>query len=286
MDPKKYIESGIIEDYVMGFVSEQERQEVQCLSKIYPEVNEALRQAEDLMATWGADHAVSPPEGLKDRIMANLGEQEAAPLAPPPLKVVADAESETPVRAINSGGGGSTSAKAPIAWIAAAAAVILSLFLAYQWQDSLNFMRVMEQEILAQDDALEDLKQQLENTSADKQQYESLWAAVSEPGVQKISLNAVNEDQPALATVFWNPEKQETYLYRDQLPTEGEGQYQLWAIVKGKPVSAGLLSVDDQAIVLQDMAGFADADAFAITLEPRGGSESPTLDQMVVLGKV
>jgi anti-sigma-K factor RskA len=281
LDPKKYIESGIIEDYVMGFVSEQERQEVQCLSKIYPEINDALSQAEDLMTTWGADLAVSPPEGLKDKIMANLGEQEAAPMAPPPLKVVSETKSEAPVRSINSGSS-NTAGRGPIGWIAAAAAIILSLFLAYQWQDSLNFMRAMEEEILAQDEALEDLKKELQNTAADKEQYESLWAAVSEPGVRKIDLNAVSEDQPALATVYWNPEKQETFLYRDELPTEGDGQYQLWAIVKGKPVSAGLLSVDDNTIVLQDMAGFAEADAFAITLEPRGGSESPTLDQMVV----
>ena len=37
---------------------------------------------------------------------------------------------------------------------------------------------------------------------------------------------------------------------------------------------------------LQNMSGLAEADALAITLEPLGGSESPTLDQMVVMGKV
>lgn len=268
----------------MGFVSEQERQEVQCLSKIYPEINDALRQAEDLMSTWGADFAVDPPEGLKDRIMANLGEQEAAPVAPPPLKVVSESRSETPVRSIKTEN--RNPGRGPIGWIAAAAAIILSLFMAYQWQDSLNFMHLMEQEILAQDEALESLKQELENSESVKSQYENLWAAVSAPGVQKISLESVNEEQAALATVYWNPEKQETFLYRDELPGEGEGQYQLWAIVKGKPVSAGLLSMDGDIVELQAMQGFSEADAFAITLEPRGGSESPSLDQMVVLGKV
>ena len=68
MDPKKYIESGIIDDYVMGFVSEQEQREVQCLSKIYPEINEALRQAEDLMGTWALESAMEPPAGLKEKI--------------------------------------------------------------------------------------------------------------------------------------------------------------------------------------------------------------------------
>lgn len=268
----------------MGFVSEQERQEVQCLSKIYPEINDALRQAEDLMSTWGTDFAIEPPEGLKDRIMANLGEQELTPVAPPPLKVVSESSTETPVRSIS--GDDRNPGRGPIGWIAAAAAIILSLFMAYQWQDSLNFMHQMEQEILAQDEALEDLKNALENTETEKKQYANLWAAVSAPGVQKISLESVNEEQAALATVYWNPEKQETFVYRDELPGEGEGQYQLWAIVKGKPLSAGLLSLEGDILELQAMQGFSEADAFAITLEPRGGSESPTLNQMVVLGKV
>jgi len=286
LDPKKYIESGIIEDYLMGFVSEQERQEVQCMSKIYPEINEALRQAEDIMSTWAAASAEEPPAGMKEKIMANLGEQEKGPVAMPALKVVASSHEPSVKSSINPAASQPKSSQ-PIGWIAAAAALILSFFLAYQWQDSLQFMQAMEQEIVAQDQELETLGSQLQELQGDKEQYQSLWAAVSEPGTQKITLNTVQEDKPATATVYWNPEKEQTLFYRDQLPAEAENsQYQLWAIVKGKPVSIGLLALNSNELQLQNMSGLSEADAFAITLEPLGGSESPTLDQMVVMGKV
>ena len=44
VDVKAYIESGILESYVLGFASEQEVQEVRCLSHIYPEIAEELKE--------------------------------------------------------------------------------------------------------------------------------------------------------------------------------------------------------------------------------------------------
>lgn len=264
----------------MGFVSEQEKQEVQCLSKIYPEINEALRQAEELMTTWAAESAQTPPAGLKDRIMANLGEQEPATVSAPTPAPESDKE---PIQLQPQ----EENTKPPFGWIAAAAAIVLSLFMAYQWQDSLNFMHAMEQEIASQDQEIETLQSKVKEVEEDKDKYQELWAAVSEPGVQRIQLNSAQEGQEALATVYWNPESQKTYLLRDQLPLEGsDSQYQLWAIVGGKPVSLGLLAQGSQELALQDMTTVEDADAFAITLEPLGGSESPTLEQMVVIGEV
>lgn len=265
----------------MGFVSEQEQREVQCLSKIYPEINEALRQAEDLMGTWALESAMEPPAGLKEKIMANLGEQEPAPVVMSPIKETEDDKKVIPLNRE------AADNKPPLGWIAAAAAILLSFFMAYQWQDSLNFMRAMEQEIVSQDQDLEDLQNKLQYEAKDRELYQGLWAAVSEPGVQRIELNAVKEDQSALATVYWNPESEKTFVFRDQLPQEGnEAQYQLWAIVAGKPVSIGLLDQGSTELQLQNMAAISDADAFAITLEPLGGSENPTMEQMVVLGKV
>ena len=36
---------------------------------------------------------------------------------------------------------------------------------------------------------------------------------------------------------------------------------------------------------MKEMKSIASCDAFAVTLEPRGGSPGPTMDQMVVIGK-
>lgn len=132
---------------------------------------------------------------------------------------------------------------------------------------------------------MEDLKSDLEGLELTAEEMQASLAVIADPSVQKVALNSVKEDVSAAATLYWNPEEKKTYFLRNALPEEPtEAQYQLWAIVRGKPVSMGLLALNDDA-GLQEMEGIEKADAFAITLEPLGGSVNPTLDQMVVLGK-
>jgi anti-sigma-K factor RskA len=64
-----------------------------------------------------------------------------------------------------------------------------------------------------------------------------------------------------------------------------ENQYQLWAIVDGKPVDAGVF--DGNLAGLLKMKNIPiGAVKFAVTVEPRGGKESPTLSTMQVIGDV
>ena len=68
------------------------------------------------------------------------------------------------------------------------------------------------------------------------------------------------------------------------LPAAPAGrQYQLWAIVNGQPLDAGMLR--DTKMQVQQMKAFAQADAFAITLEKSGGSPTPTMSALYVMGK-
>lgn len=64
-------------------------------------------------------------------------------------------------------------------------------------------------------------------------------------------------------------------------------QYQLWALVNGKPVDLGVFDVKaDTTHILLKMKEIGSAQAFAVTLEKRGGVASPTMDQMIVMGGV
>ena len=60
-------------------------------------------------------------------------------------------------------------------------------------------------------------------------------------------------------------------------------QYQLWALVDGAPVDAGVFEIDAGTPMIK-MKNIPRAQAFAVTLEPSGGSLKPTMDQMYVLG--
>ncbi len=107
-----------------------------------------------------------------------------------------------------------------------------------------------------------------------------LMAIVKMPGMP-------NSPAPSsMATVYWNTESKDVYLLINQLPKPAsDKQYQLWAIVDGKPVDAGIFDMAE-GISFVKLKTIPKAEAFAITLEKRGGSDTPTMDAMYVMGKV
>jgi len=99
----------------------------------------------------------------------------------------------------------------------------------------------------------------------------------------KIARNLAIDD--ARSSRSRNSNKTET-LTEATAALPADKQYQLWGIIAGKPVSAGTYDAHDTPRSLQQMASLKDVEMFAITIEPAGGSEQPTLDQMVVAGKL
>jgi anti-sigma-K factor RskA len=105
-------------------------------------------------------------------------------------------------------------------------------------------------------------------------------------GTIPIALKGTGSHPDALVTIFWNAEQGKTLLEVKNLPAlPDELQYQLWSLKDGKPKSAGVLT-SAKTSELQSMLNVEEADTFAITIEQKGGVDSPTLNQMVVIGKV
>ncbi len=87
--------------------------------------------------------------------------------------------------------------------------------------------------------------------------------------------------------VYWNKASKEVFIEIKNLPVPEAGkQYQLWAIVNGKPVDAGMITLTQGDSSLHKMKNFDAVQAFAITLEKEGGSPSPTLTEMYVMGAI
>ena len=110
------------------------------------------------------------------------------------------------------------------------------------------------------------------------------YAILSSPGVVKIPLPGVKGKENNFAVVYWNVKTKDVYLQPVHLLRAPAGkQYQLWALVEGKPINAGLFENSNSLCRLKPVLK---ADAFAITLENAGGSSTPTLSQLCVLGNV
>ena len=71
MDVKAYIESGILELYIAGLLSDEENQEVYLLSELHPEIKEEILAIENAVQTL-SDSLVSSDNmdfaAIKDRL--------------------------------------------------------------------------------------------------------------------------------------------------------------------------------------------------------------------------
>jgi hypothetical protein len=121
------------------------------------------------------------------------------------------------------------------------------------------------------------------------EEYESTLGLIKDPAMTIVKMPSIpNSPGPnSLTTVYWNTKTHDVYLLVNNLPFPAAGkQYQLWALVNGKPVDAGIFEINQDSINLVKMKNIPQAQAFAITLENRGGSPTPTMSAMYVLGKV
>jgi hypothetical protein len=71
---KKYIDSGILEVFVMGAATDEEARELMYMKARYPEVDEALKQLETDMEKIAGDMAISPPSGTWGKIEDEIDE--------------------------------------------------------------------------------------------------------------------------------------------------------------------------------------------------------------------
>jgi hypothetical protein len=79
---KEFIESGVLEAYVIGSASADEEREVLRMRNDHPQVKDALSELEADMEELARRIAIPPPPNMWDRIEAELQELATIPNAP------------------------------------------------------------------------------------------------------------------------------------------------------------------------------------------------------------
>lgn len=273
MNIKEYISSGIIESYVLGLATEEEVSILECVRKNSPEVQQAILDVQLLMEDLASSEAVVPHEELKSTIWNRLStlSDESTKSSDTGNAQFEHVEIEKRATLPNVG------TKRWVPWtIAASVLLLLSLaanilLLNYRERDQ----KQMQQVISSNQDSQEKLKEANER-----------WQIIQRLSVKTVTLNGIEKYPEAKAVVFWDTKTSDVFLSATNLPLAPSGkQYQLWAIVEGQPVDAGLLPLSSGDSMMK-MHLIDKAEAFAITLENEGGSLVPTLTEMYVMGKI
>ena len=258
MDIKNYISSGVIEDYVLGNISQEESSILECVMANNPEVKSAVLEYQQIFEELATKIAITPPPHLKAELLKKLDFSVPAEVKG---KIV-----PLPTNRVEQ----KTTSQFPTWMKAASVAVLFGLgYLGYEVGSKYAEIEKIAQsntELSKKVSGLEEMNSMLMNS-------------------KKIELKGVEKHPNMLAEVYWDSSKK-VYLDIKNLPAAPTGkQYQLWAIVDGKPVDMGMYD-SKKSIAIQAMKSVENPQAFAITLEKEGGNPTPTMEEMYVMGTI
>ncbi len=276
MDIKAYIASGILESYVLDDLSSKERTGVIAMIAKHPEIKAELDQIEIQLEELALENAVAPNLTFKqiaDQInhKNEIAADTHRSAKNPDLQLVDTSAYEHRIRRFR----GFSIAASVAALLFGGLA--LNYFFKYQ---------SVEGDLLAIQNQQEEYAN---NYNMVKDQIDVLQSEIDildDDTFQKIKLETVNDRSESLAYVYWNLQTEDLYLsIRNLKQLADNQQYQLWTIVDGIPIDQGVFDWNDQGLIkLNNATG--SVSTFAVTIEPRGGSKAPSLDDMVVAGNV
>lgn len=76
MDLHAYIQSGIIESYLLGIAGNEEKDELNRMRRIYPEIEHAIRSAEEWLYGIASPSATPVPPKVKEKIFSTINGNE------------------------------------------------------------------------------------------------------------------------------------------------------------------------------------------------------------------
>jgi anti-sigma-K factor RskA len=275
-DIKAYIETGILELYVLGDITPDEKLQVEAMALKHPAVKAELDAIELSMELYAKENAVEPSENLRARILGsiltNLGDDRNFTAAP--RHEESDSYEEEDIVVLSKPGANNFYKYAFAASLALLIASTIALVSVYSRLQQSNGQLI----------ALQLQNQHFTNrvNLMDKE-----LSVFRDPSFKLLKLQGTKNPDMAVTVAFSAAKKKVMIDMRNmKLPhNDKDHQYQLWALVGGKPVDLGVFDATADSTHMKEMKSIALADAFAVTLEPKGGSVNPTMDQMMVLGK-
>lgn len=268
MKVEEYISSGIIESYVLGLASAEDSAEFERMCAAHGQVRDARNAFEIQLEEKISNQSVEPPRELKSRIFSKIGMERDQQAPVIPLKKPALVPRDGFVKYV-----------AAASVILLAGSVLLNFYLISQYKKSI----AQYNEVLASQTQYTTNNKILQTKLSD---YENTLSLIRNPVMAIVKMQGVPSNPTSLATVYWNTKSKDVYLLVNELPKPAaEKQYQLWAIVDGKPVDAGVFDLGE-GVSFMKLKTIPKAEAFAVTLEKRGGSVAPTMTALYVLGKV
>lgn len=259
MNVQELIESGALELYVYGVLPPEEMVEITRFIHNHPELKAEVERIEQSIIQLSSSFSPNIPSHLYDKMRENWKQVPASTVSPP---------------------SGTSFLKCALFGLLGIAA---SIFFWSNLQKSKSELQTIKK----QNQVLIDSIQEFHKKDT---QHKHLFAAIKHPDNLIIPLAGQKIAAHASARVYWNKSTKEVIVDATGLPEPPPGKvYQVWALKLNPltPTSIGLLNEFSSNEIRMFVVENASApQAFGITLEPEGGSSTPTLEQLYTLGAI
>lgn len=246
MDLQSFIQSGLLESYVLGQATAEERSLVERMLIQHAEARTELAAIEQAMESYAKVMGTPPPAWMKGRILDQIAQIPEPPAPPVPKSAV-------PLRTFQ------------------LLAVLLLLLSALLWNRNTRLL-----------DENTTQKVALDNCTRSSQSKEKLFAIFQDTDTQIVRVKGV-KGVPGNAMVYSNPKLQQVVLNISSVPpaTRQGVYYQCWAIVGGVPTDMGMIHLE-ATDGWQTFPYVKDATNYAISAEDKPeGNRTPTTVLMV-----
>lgn len=254
MDKKQFLESGLLQQYVLGLTTPEETNLVEHFISLYPDVRKEVNMLQGAMEDYAKQYAIPPPRRLKKKILSEINSK------PEPKRWSWQVQrlSATQLRYLGF----------------SCLFLIIALGFCYSWwhqqllSNELSQSRTQYQGLLHQQGVLEQ------------------WVGfIEHEHTHVVHLQGTRIAQGAHAVAYWNAAVQKACIDFVEMPAlPNDKQYQIWADVHGEMINLGLLVAQEKHF--QHIQFIQEASSLNITIEPEGGSEHPTVSLLMANGSM
>ncbi len=287
MDLQEYISSGILELYAAGGLSDAEAREVEAMAEKHPEVKTELDAIQKALTGYASAYRKNPRPELRQRVLDKIEQMgEMSNLLY--MQNVQPSEHSSKQPSVYPKPEQVNERSSSRGYLMAAVWIFLILNIA----GNIFFytkLKGTQEQMTAVINENNKMKSEYEKIRNDMEKKTTDMKMVMNRQNKIVDMKGMEIAPSSFATVYWNPNTKQVMLNVDNLPVPpADKQYQLWALKDGKPIDAGVFELKPGAAGDMHMmpVSIPDADAFAITLEKKGGSPVPDLSQLYVMGKI
>ncbi len=258
MDRKKIIEEGLLELYLLAELPEDQHLLVENALKTDSGLREQLKVMEEDFERMAFENAIDPPEKVVNSLRATLEATEERP-GPKPLVTTSEKNSFQRSRLL----------------VAASLAALFALgafWLYLRWQTAEDNLELIQQQTA-------DLQSRLNSLESNYEEINSRYRQLNNPNVVPLLLVGNQLLPGSKVTAYVNHTTKEVVVNSQGLPgLDKEQTYQMWADVEGEMINMGLVPTDQEWISLQYIDH---AESLNITIEPAGGNDHPTVENLI-----